>query len=181
MLVSLSRPCKQRNHSRTSIDATDKLQNRPTFNASPSDVVCQWQRDKRELQVRSCTRAHMRNTRARVTGNCESQFATAGIRKARSWIQPRGCVELIGCGGELGHRRFTIAIGSVAFCIACRVREVSDIGDFNCARKIGLWHVRATNASDWSLFELKITKMKCARENKRFYERTRMGSLMFLF
>lgn len=108
-------------------------------------------------------------TRARVTGNCESQFATAGIRKARSWIQPRGCVELIGCGGELGHRRFTTAAGSVAFCIACRVREVSDIGDFNCARKIGLWHVRATNASDWSLFELKMK-----RENKRFYStRTR--------
>lgn len=49
-------------------------------------------------------------TRARVTGDCESQFATTGIRKAGSWIQPRGCVELIGCGGELGHRRFTTTI-----------------------------------------------------------------------
>jgi len=68
----------------------------------------------RELHVCGRAREHMGghtcvHTCRGVVEDCESQFATAGIRKARSWIQPRGCVELIGCGGELGHR-FTAAI-----------------------------------------------------------------------
>lgn len=119
-------------------------------------------------------------TRARVAGDCESQFATAGIRKAGSWIQPRGCVELIGCGGRTGpppvyyHH---IATGGVTFCIACRARKVSDIGDFNCARKIGLQRVRPARR--------KPISVKNDENERRAWKRTlgtrRMGFLVFLW
>lgn len=39
------------------MNATDKLQKRPAFNASPSDVVCQWQRNKGVTRVRAGGRA----------------------------------------------------------------------------------------------------------------------------
>lgn len=122
-------------------------------------------------------------TRARVAGDCESQFATAGIRKAASWIQPRGCVELIGYGGELGHRRFTTAIPLPAAwhfvsCVSC-ARKVSDISDFNCARKIGLRRVRATRQTE---FELKMTRKKRARRKRSSgNEKNRIYSPPLLF
>lgn len=119
------------------MSATDELRtNRPAFNASPSDVVCQWLRDKgttRAPHIYTDTYAFTRAPELAgiANRNLQPEFVRSGLEYAgvcwANWLR----------GSESSHwftNRYQRR--GVLYCVR-HAREVSNIGDFNCAREIG--------------------------------------------